>query len=232
MEVFRTLMSGGFTWRIEPCMEERIGQHARAGEIYHVPFVKIFVTETASFPVKEHWIKLDPSVLENGAGAQVMRLIRKRWPDHPLVAAELHELGIGDKVKLTKEDIECVSESTHTALRKICDGPYSVLMYNGVFHLPDGMWANLCERTQTALRALPKKGLDRYTIGMTVKQTWLEAIDTWRYDENMSRRRHSGYQSEKEKAAEYALTNFKVGADMASDGEWVWGICGYLGTTK
>lgn len=162
------------------------------------------------------------------------KALREHFPRHPLFRAWLDSHGNVETV-LTPGGLENLGELIHTALRKMCDGPQSTILWNTQHHLLHADWSHfldlireeitkLVSRVDAAKQAGRKARLLRRDVGMAIKRAMIE-----RFDEVHGRGFEKNHKLPKRTdVQEYALRTWNAACRLTEDSEWTYGWTGYL----
>jgi len=153
-------------------------------------------------------------------------VMRKHYPDHPSYLEWREGAGYSN-VELVPDVLECVGEAVHTALRKCADSKESAITWNAIHAIApeDGiaLWEAIRSFLAESFAAHPQ--IERRSLGEGLKVKVLALLDE---REHCVLTSAEGRRMERLPAERFALKILRVGCEMTSIEEWMYGWLGFV----
>lgn len=229
VQLLKDLKAAGITWNVRHEITERQGRQRVIKE--SVLLVSMTVPAeggpvTYEEPMQLHW--------DCALDAALARLMRKHLKSSPIYRAWLDGHG-NVPVKLVDGILECVPEAVHTALRKLADGPSSVLTWNAIHHLHEydrgQLWKCIEDLLKATYEAAATQGkqVQRRALAIRLSEVVKATLEKCRYADRQAMLDEEGKPlRERSPAEKFALLTMTSGVDLTDMSEWMYGWLGYV----
>lgn len=223
------LKQAGVTWTIREATVERKGRLGTRTESVILVAMTIPQGELATTFEEPVSIHGDYSLAE-----MLALVLRKHCKTFPVYRKWLAKNG-NSPVELEPGVLECVPEAVHTALRKLADGPTSVLTWNAIYHLhpydAGQLWATLERVLRDSFARAAEKSVQvqRRKLAIDLSVAVREALREASYTRVHELRSPEGTRwRERTPEQTFALRTFQAGVELTDIEEWMWGWLGYV----